>query len=113
MLDLPHDDLDLESEGVVGENAEIRTEGTKGITWSKRDEASTGEGRGMPVSVREAVAQINWGGTRRRGKDSVGFEGLRPKSFKKNSMEACWQVSRRPVSRKIFRILRFPSSILP
>jgi hypothetical protein len=43
--------------------------------------ASTGEGRGMPVSVREVVSQINWGGTRRRGKDSVGFEGLRPKSF--------------------------------
>ena len=76
MLDLPQDDLDLESEGVVGGNAEIRTERTKGITWSESE-----EGRGMPVSVREVVSQINWGGTRRRGKDSVGFEGLRPKSF--------------------------------
>jgi hypothetical protein len=81
MLDLPQDDLDLESEGVVGENAEIRTEGTKGITWSERDEGLDGRGEGMPVSVHEVMSQINWGGTRRRGKDSVGFEGLRPKSF--------------------------------
>jgi hypothetical protein len=42
MLDLPQDALDLESEGVVGEHAEIRTEGTKGITWSKRDEGLDG-----------------------------------------------------------------------
>ena len=74
--------VDLEAEefagGMVG--GEL-SEMMRVKCWTFPRTTSTGEGRGMPVSVREVVSQINWGGTRRRGKDSVGFEGLRPKSF--------------------------------